>query len=217
MKFLQKRQNEKSFTRSDYIVLSYEQLLQVNGAGGSSSGGGGPSGPSGNLTDRGYPSSTDLNTGNSSSSSSEKVIYGAPTDSKRVTGIIGEKTTHQDAHTGIDIGALKQGEKGDPLYAVADGTITRNGTTNSGSTIVIQTLPGTNDTAVYQHGDFTVEVGTVVQQGDQIGTMADNGTPGNVHLHFEIRQDGLYAGDGGTGNLVNPLDYLPSTYSVQNN
>jgi hypothetical protein len=47
MKFLQKRQNERSFTKSDYVVLSYEQLLQVNGAGGSSSGGGGPSGPSG--------------------------------------------------------------------------------------------------------------------------------------------------------------------------
>ena len=46
MKFLQKRQNEKSFTKFDYVVLSYEQLLQVNGAGGSSSGGGGPSGPS---------------------------------------------------------------------------------------------------------------------------------------------------------------------------
>lgn len=45
MKFLQKRQNEKSFTKFDYVVLSYEQLLQVNGAGGSSSGGGGPSGP----------------------------------------------------------------------------------------------------------------------------------------------------------------------------
>ena len=41
MKFLQKRQNEKSFTKSDYVVLSYEQLLLVNGAGGSSSGGDG--------------------------------------------------------------------------------------------------------------------------------------------------------------------------------
>ena len=51
MKFLQKRQNERSFTKSDYVVLSYEQLLQVNGAGGSSSGGGGPSGPSGTSGD----------------------------------------------------------------------------------------------------------------------------------------------------------------------
>ena len=53
----------------------------------------------------------------------------------------------------------------------------------------------------------------VVQQGNQIGTMSDNGTPGNVHLHFEIREDGLYAGAGGTGNLVDPLEYLPSEYS----
>ena len=68
MKFLQKRQNERSFTKSDYVVLSYEQLLQVNGAGGSSSGGGGPSGPSeqnsnystsGNLSERGYSNSTE--------------------------------------------------------------------------------------------------------------------------------------------------------------
>lgn len=51
MKFLQKRQNERSFTETAYVVLSYEQLLQVNGAGGSSSGGGGPSGPSGTSGD----------------------------------------------------------------------------------------------------------------------------------------------------------------------
>ena len=37
MNFLQHKKNEKSFTKSDYVVLSYEQLLQVNGAGGSSS------------------------------------------------------------------------------------------------------------------------------------------------------------------------------------
>ena len=38
MKFLQKKWNDKSFTETAYVVLSYEQLLQVNGAGGSSSG-----------------------------------------------------------------------------------------------------------------------------------------------------------------------------------
>lgn len=37
MKFLQKKWNDKSFTETAYVVLSYEQLLQVNGAGGSSS------------------------------------------------------------------------------------------------------------------------------------------------------------------------------------
>ena len=58
MKFLQKRQNERSFTKLDYVVLSYEQLLQVNGAGGSSSGGGGPSGPSGGGSSSGPTNGT---------------------------------------------------------------------------------------------------------------------------------------------------------------
>ena len=40
------------------------------------------------------------------STNESKPTYGAPTDSTRVTGVIGEETTHQDAHTGIDIGAL---------------------------------------------------------------------------------------------------------------
>ena len=41
--------NTRVFSESDYVVLNYEQLLKVNGAGGGSGGGGGgsPSGPSG--------------------------------------------------------------------------------------------------------------------------------------------------------------------------
>ena len=62
--------NTGVFSEADYTVLNYEQLLEVNGAGGSGSGGGGGGGPSGptggsgsNLTDQGYPSSTDYNPG----------------------------------------------------------------------------------------------------------------------------------------------------------
>ena len=83
MKILHRNKNVVNiglFSKADYSVLDYEQLLSVNGAGGSSgSGGGGPSGPTGsssttsgygscgggtnssgsNLSDRGYPSSTE--------------------------------------------------------------------------------------------------------------------------------------------------------------
>ena len=45
----------------------------------------------------------------------EDSILGAPTDSRRITGVVGEKTTHQDAHTGVDIGAMEPGVKGDPI------------------------------------------------------------------------------------------------------
>ena len=150
-------------------------------------------------------------------SGGEESLYGAPTDSRRVTGVIGEKTSLQPSHTGIDIGAVEPGVKGDPIYAVADGSIIRVGkTTNSGSSILEQDLPNTNDTAVYQHAVFTVEAGDTVGKGDVIGYMSDVGTPGQVHLHFEIRDDGQYAGPGGKGELVNPLDYLPNTYEPVN-
>lgn len=166
-----------------------------------------PSVENGNQTDN---SSVE----NSESSDS---TYGAPTDSRRVTEVIGVGTTHQNVHTGIDIGALEPGVKGDPIYAVADGEIIRVGTTtSSGSSILVLDLPNTNDTAVYQHAEFIVGEGTTVKEGDIIGYMSDIGTPGEVHLHFEIRQDGLYAGAGGTGELVNPLEYLPDTYTVVN-
>lgn len=72
MIFLRRKKSglkKKEFSKVAYSVLNYEQLLKVNGAKGGS-GGGGPSGPSsesdnsnystsGNLSDRGYPSSTE--------------------------------------------------------------------------------------------------------------------------------------------------------------
>ena len=144
----------------------------------------------------------------------EDSILGAPTDSRRITGVIGEETSLQPSHTGIDIGAIEPGVSGDPIYAVEDGTIIRVGTTNnSGSSILVQDLPNTDDTVVYQHAEFIVEVGDSVEKGDVIGYMSDKGTPGQVHLHFEIREDGQYAGPGGTGELIDPLDYLPSSYT----
>ena len=113
MKFLQKRQNEKSFTKSDYVVLSYEQLLQVNGAGGSSSGGGGPSGPSGNLTDRGYPSSTEgYNTNNSNNSTSSNNSPNAPSysNTKIQTTIDYSKTSYAVVEgVGLVSESIKQG------------------------------------------------------------------------------------------------------------
>ncbi len=67
MNFLRRNKNDLNrwvFDEADFSVLNYEQFIKVNGAGGSSSGGGGgPSGSgsssSGNLSDKGYSSSTE--------------------------------------------------------------------------------------------------------------------------------------------------------------
>ena len=266
MRFLQrgkKMSKESKFDISEFVVLGYDELLQVNGAGGKSGsgGGGGPTGPSaaptssttldsnrgypssteghsssspassGNLSDKGYPSSTaGYNPSNSSDNLSSKGypssssgyntgeptgVYGAPTDSRRVTGVIGESTNLQKNHTGVDIGAQTPGVKGDPIYATADGVVIRNGTTsNSGSTRVELSLPNTSNTAVYQHGDFIVEEGQSVKKGDVIGYMSDNGTSGNVHLHYEIRPDGQYTTE--PSKMIDPLDYMPPTYKKVN-
>ena len=103
--------------------------------------------------------------------------------------------------------------KGDPIYVTADGYVLRSGITEtSGSTRVEITLPYTNDTAVYQHADFIVKEGEAVKRGQIIGYMSDNGTNGQVHLHYEIRKNGEYAGYGGSVELVNPRKHMPSTY-----
>ena len=67
MKFLRQKKELSAGTlnESDFVVLSYEQLLNVNGAGGGSSSGASSSSSSncGNLTEKGYPSSRDQNQG----------------------------------------------------------------------------------------------------------------------------------------------------------
>ena len=73
-----KRLNENSFTESDYVVLSYEQLLKVNGAG-SGSGGGSSGGPSGSSS--GSASSSSTSSPSSSSSSGKGSSKSSPSSS----------------------------------------------------------------------------------------------------------------------------------------
>lgn len=65
------KQNNSDFTKADYSVLDYDQLLRVNGAGGGNSGGGqsGPSSGSHSKPNNKPSSSTSSNTSSSSSTS----------------------------------------------------------------------------------------------------------------------------------------------------
>ena len=142
--------------------------------------------------------------------------YGAPTDSRRVTSpMCYRDDADPQNHTGIDIGALKPGVKGDPIYAVADGVVTRVGISNQekGTTRLEQSLPHTKDTAVYMHADFIVKDGESVKKGQIIGYMSDNGSEGQVHLHFEIRKNGIYVNEAALAK--NPLNHLPSSYYIE--
>jgi RHS repeat-associated protein len=128
--------------------------------------------------------------------------YVWPTVSRRITSDYrSDPEFHANA---LDIGAVKRGVKGDPLYAIADGEIVTVGTTNGSSRLIL--LMENGDSAAYFHGEFSVTEGSVVKQGDIIGTMSDVGSEDQVHLHFEIRLYNDYS------KRINPYYYYPRFY-----
>ena len=112
-----------------------------------------------------------------------------PTESQRVTNEFGPE--HPG---GIDIGGTTPGVAGDDIIAVQSGTVTTAGIPNfsiSQSPYVI--IDGDDEKEYrYVHVDnILVEVDDKVEQGDKIAEMSDKGSPGGVHLHFEIIVDGV--------------------------
>tara|TARA_R110001592_G_scaffold363371_1_gene685561 strand:- start:180071 stop:181057 length:987 start_codon:yes stop_codon:yes gene_type:complete len=99
-------------------------------------------------------------------------------------------------HKGIDIG----GERGDPVYAVADGTVVYAGTgiVGFGELIILKH----NDVYISAYGhnsQLLVREGDVVGVGQIIAEKGNSGTD-TVKLHFEIRKE---------GKPIDPLNLLP--------
>lgn len=112
-------------------------------------------------------------------------------------------------HMGIDIKAL-QGV-GSPVYAVADGYVSRVGVSPTGYGNVIYISHPNGETSVYGHMDgFVPEIADwvrkqqyakqsfrvdlypgkelfPVKKGDRIGSLGNSGSSGGPHLHLEIR------------------------------
>jgi RHS repeat-associated protein len=121
-----------------------------------------------------------------------------PTDSTRIT------STFNDVHPfGIDIGATTPGQAGDPVVAAMGGIVTTAGKpdwSSSESSYII--IDGSDErTYRYVHTDnISVSPGDTVATGQQISTMSDVGANGQVHLHFEVFED---------GQRINPLSLYP--------
>jgi len=98
-------------------------------------------------------------------------------------------------HKGLDIAA----KIGTPIKAVADGKVTYSGAMGGyGKLIIID--HGNGITTRYGHcSKLYVKVGTQVTAGDLIAAVGNTGNSTGPHLHFEIRQNGVY---------VNPTNYL---------
>lgn len=90
-------------------------------------------------------------------------------------------------HAGVDIPA----PPGQPIYAVADATVSSAGARGGyGNAVVLD--HGEGMTSVYAHqSKITVQTGEQVKAGDQIGAVGSTGLSTGPHLHFEIRLGGV--------------------------
>jgi murein DD-endopeptidase MepM/ murein hydrolase activator NlpD len=100
-----------------------------------------------------------------------------------------------DYHAGLDIA----GEKGQPVYATAAGTVTQAGYQGAyGNLIVID--HGFGLQTRYGHlSRFAVTKGARVKRGDVIGRLGATGRATGTHLHYEVLAN---------GRLLNPLQLL---------
>jgi murein DD-endopeptidase MepM/ murein hydrolase activator NlpD len=100
-------------------------------------------------------------------------------------------------HSGIDISA----EKGQPVYATADGVVQGASYTGDyGNLVVLKHAFGLSTR--YGHlSAYHVKAGDSVKRGDVIGYIGSTGRSTGSHLHYEILVN---------GQLMNPLQLLTS-------
>jgi murein DD-endopeptidase MepM/ murein hydrolase activator NlpD len=102
-------------------------------------------------------------------------------------------------HPGIDLA----GDRGDPIYATADGTVLRAGWNSGGYGNLVELDHGRGITTRYGHmSKILVHAGDHVTRGQQIGRMGSTGRSTGDHLHYEVRID---------GRAVNPIPFMKST------
>ena len=104
-------------------------------------------------------------------------------------------TGGSDYHSGLDIA----GDRGQPVYATAAGTVTHVGYQGAyGKLIVID--HGFGLETRYGHlSEYTVKQGDPVKRGDTIGKVGATGRATGYHLHYEVLAN---------GKLLNPLQLL---------
>ena len=114
-----------------------------------------------------------------------------PTASYNVTSEYGDRDAPLEGasnfHGGIDIA----GPSGTPIYAAASGVVLEAGYEGSMGNYIILSHAGNMQT-VYMHASYLdVSAGDWVVQGQVIAGMGTTGLSTGVHLHFEVRINGV--------------------------
>ena len=127
----------------------------------------------------------------------EKMLW--PTTATRISSPYGKRG--RGFHTGVDI----DGDTGDPVYAAWAGKVVSAGWSGGyGNCVDIEHADGSVTRYAHMHSIMTT-VGTIVNHGDQIGTVGATGNASGDHLHFEVRKGKA---------TYNPLDYISTSRRV---
>lgn len=105
------------------------------------------------------------------------------------------------SHNGIDINTLTSNPR---ALNVQNGIviIAEDSGDGYGNKVVI--YHGNNTYSLYAHLDsITVEAGSFLLEGEEVGFVGNTGNSSGNHLHFE-----LYSINGNGKDYQNPLDYL---------
>ena len=104
-------------------------------------------------------------------------------------------TGEKDFHPGLDISA----DKGDPVYATADGKVVNaSAAGNYGNLVVLDHGYGL-ETRYGHLSAFKVKLDQTVKRGDLLGLVGSTGRATSSHLHYEVRAN---------GRILNPLQLL---------
>lgn len=125
-----------------------------------------------------------------------------PLDHERTTSSFGmrEHPIHggRRAHKGIDLAA----PVGTPIYATADGKVSR-ASWFSGYGLFVSIEHGGDMQTRYGHmSRLNVADGQMIHKGDVIGFVGSTGNSTGPHLHYEVRV---------SGEAVNPAPYMQSS------
>ena len=116
-----------------------------------------------------------------------------PLDSYSITATFGQYGLWASYHTGLDF----NGNTGDSIRAIANGTVTSTGYDGAYGNKTVVTLDDGTEIWFCHQTSMYVSVGDRVNGGDVIGTVGTTGNVTGSHLHLEVRPGG--------GDPVNPF------------
>jgi murein DD-endopeptidase MepM/ murein hydrolase activator NlpD len=109
-----------------------------------------------------------------------------PLSSYSLTATFGQYGLWASYHTGLDFNA----NSGDPIFAVANGTITETGYDGAYGNKTVLTLDDGTEIWFCHQTSIHVSVGEQVRGGEVIGTVGVTGNVTGSHLHLEVRPGG---------------------------